>query len=210
MIVQEQQQEQTQVMEVAQTPPPSADIKEQIAFAERCFINGQDLNRLLDFKASFLLSAVALLTAALGVVATRALDVTAVSSWLVALKDVAVAAFLVYLVVAFVVVNSATSVFKALPNLVQQRPPAPGLIFPLILLSRFRSGGQIDMNAYYNRLCCMSPAEILKDYANQVMEISAIYARKQRHINFAANLFHGLTACWILTMMLLLATIILR
>src|SRR5207248_10838944 len=44
-------------------------VKARLDFAQRCFTSGQELNRNIDFKANFLITAVGLLTTALGVVA---------------------------------------------------------------------------------------------------------------------------------------------
>src|SRR5207249_5732116 len=50
-------------------------VKARLDFAQRCFTSGQELNRNIDFKANFLITAVGLLTTALGVVASAALNI---------------------------------------------------------------------------------------------------------------------------------------
>src|SRR5690348_11571471 len=54
---------------------PDALANARMDFVERCLIKAQDPRGMIDLKASSLLSAVALTTAALGIVATNALDV---------------------------------------------------------------------------------------------------------------------------------------
>src|SRR5438132_2454859 len=78
--------------------------KTRIEFAERCFVNAQELSRFMDQKASFLLSAVALMTGAAGILASKAMDARADQDWQAVLKALAFASFLVYAAVAFIVI----------------------------------------------------------------------------------------------------------
>src|SRR5438105_12069064 len=141
------------IQEIEQEQLGGADLaKARLDFAERCLINAQDLNRMMDLKASFLLSAVALMTAALGVVASKALDATTAGSLQVTLKVAGIISFLGYIVLAFMVVFAATQVFKALGRMSIRESPAPGLIFPLIVLKRFQADGVVDEEKYYRQL----------------------------------------------------------
>src|SRR2546427_2339391 len=112
--------------------------KARLDFAEKCFANAQDLSRFMDTKAGYLLSAVALMTAALAIVASKALDVKADLPWQVVLKAAGGVSFLAYVVVAFAVIYNATKMFRALPNLFPRHTTAPGLIFPLMVLERYK------------------------------------------------------------------------
>src|SRR5215212_2113087 len=91
--------------------------KARLDFAERCLINAQDLSRMMDVKASYLLSAVALMTAALGIVATKSLDAQADQGLQLVLKVIGLFSFLAYIILAFLVVYTATQVFKALGSM---------------------------------------------------------------------------------------------
>lgn len=181
-------------------------VKARVEFAERCFINAQELSRFMDQKASYILYAVALLTTALGVVASTVLNSVPRFDWQVLLKGVGLVFFLVYLVIAFLVVYNATRVFRALPHTLRRHTTAPGLIFPLILLSRFKEDDEVDSELYFNRLSQVSLTDILHDYADQIVEIANIYRHKQSQINLSTRLFQGLIIDWIVTMLVLLAT----
>src|SRR4051794_11443933 len=94
------------------TYSPDTVFKAKLDFAERCFVNVQELSRFIDQKASYLLSAVALMTAALGIVASRALDSTPTEAWQVGTKILAMVFFAGYVVVAFSVIYNSTQVFR--------------------------------------------------------------------------------------------------
>ena len=168
----------------------------------------------MDQKAGYLLTAVGLLTTALGIVAAKALDANANLAWrlelsapeaVTALKALALISFVTYMVLAFIVLWYATRVFKALPNLLKRPTTAPGLIFPLILLERYKTGDNVDEDSYYNQLLNVQGNDILHDFANQVMEVSNIYQRKQKQINTSIRWFEYLSVCWIISILLLLA-----
>jgi hypothetical protein len=180
--------------------------KARLDFAERLFINAQELSRFMDQKASFLLYAVALMTSALGIVAAKSLDAQPEIGWQVTLKVVALFSFLTYVLIAFVVVYNATRVFKALPPRLISNSKAPGLIFPLTLLERYHGSEEDSEERYFSQLNTVSPSDILRDYAQQILEISHIYSGKQRQINISTRLFQYLSVWWIVAMLLLLAT----
>jgi hypothetical protein len=191
--------------------------KARLDYVMRSFINTQDLIRFMDQKAGYLLSAVGLLTTALGIVAAKALDANANLTWhvelsapelIAVLKILALISFVGYLLLAFVVLTSATKVFKALPNMLKRVSAAPGLIFPLILLEKHKYSA--DDDSYYTQLLNVQGNDILHDFADQLMEISNIYQRKQRQINASIRWFEYLGVAWIISVMLLLAITILH
>lgn len=187
--------------------------KARLAFAERCLVNAQDLSRMMDLKANFLLSAVALMTAALGIVASKALDARADPGAETVLKIAGLVSFVAYIILAFTVVYSVTRVFKALGRMLTPTSVAPGLIFPLIVLERYQADGAVDEEMYFSKLAQVSSRDMLRDYTNQVLEVSAIYRRKQLEINTSVRLFQYLSISWIITILLfllLLATSIFR
>jgi len=188
--------------------------KSRLDYVMRSFMNAQDLVRFMDQKAGYLLTAVGLLTTALGIVAAKALDANANLAWrlelsapelVTLLKALALISFVTYMILAFVVLWYATRVFKALPNLLKRSTTAPGLIFPLILLEKYKTGDNVDEDSYYSQLLKVQGNDILHDFANQVMEVSNIYQRKQRQINSSIKWFEFLSVCWIVSVLLLLA-----
>ena len=205
----------------AQQPELSTEtlFKARLEYVMRSFINTQDLIRFMDQKAGYLLSAVGLLTTALGIVAAKALDANANLTWrlelsspglITVLKVLALISFVGYLLLAFVVLTSATRVFKALPNLLKRVSIAPGLIFPLILLEKYKKDYSADDAGYYTQLLNVQGNDILHDFADQVMEISNIYQRKQQQINASIRWFEYLSVAWIISIILLLAITILH
>ena len=204
---------------------PQAELSTETLFRARLdyvmrnFANAQDLIRFMDQKAGYLLSAVGLLTTALGIVAAKALDANANLAWrlelsapdLIAfLKLLGLISFVAYLLLAFVVLATTTMVFKALPNLLTRQSSAPGLIFPLILLEKYKKDDGVDEDGYYMQLLNVQGNDILHDFANQVMEISGIYQRKQQQINTSIRWFEYLSVAWIVSVLLLLASTILH
>jgi hypothetical protein len=179
--------------------------KFRLEFAQRCFINIQELIRFMDQKAGFLLAAVGILTAALGTLVTRVFGSTLSFAWQAAFRTTGGVFVLAYLAMAFAVIYSATSVFIASPTMLRPDTMAPGLIFPLILLKRFEA----DEEMYLKKLSGVTPAELLHDYANQIMEIANIYQSKQRQVNLSMALFRWLCVLWIISMVLLLGIIVL-
>jgi len=205
------------VHEDEQRPHPELSeetlFKTRLDYVMRSFMNAQDLVRFMDQKAGYLLTAVGLLTTALGIVAAKALDANANLAWQVEisapelvtiLKALALISFVSYMVLAFIVLSNATTVFKALPNLLKRTSKAPGLIFPLILLEKYRSDDSVDEDSYYDQLLKVQGNDVLHDFANQVMEVSNIYQRKQRQINTSIKWFEYLSISWIISVLLLL------
>jgi hypothetical protein len=193
------------IQEVEQEQLGRADlVKARLDFAQRCLVNAQDLSRMLDLKASFLLSAVALMTAALGIVASKAFEVLAEPGLQAALQVAGLVSFLIYVVLAFLVVYTATRVFRALGRTLTHKSSAPGLIFPLTVLERHKADDAVDEEMYFRRMANVGSNDIIRDYSNQVLEVSAIYHRKQTHINTSVRLFQYLSISWIVTMLLLL------
>ena len=189
---------------------PESAVKMRLEFAERCFINSLELIRFMDLKANYLLSAVALLTAALGVVASKALDVAPENDWQFWIKSAGLTFFLLFVATAFAVIYNATRVFRASSTVLEGRNPAPGLIFPLAILGQFKAESEQDAERYFQRISSLESSDILRDYSLQILEISSIYKRKHRRINLSLDLFRWLTIFWIVTLLLLLSLVVLR
>ncbi|MEO8286408.1 MAG: hypothetical protein ABI670_08215 [Chloroflexota bacterium] len=202
------------------TEPPDSDVgklpnasddalaEARISFAREVFSNVQDLTKTLDQKANNLLSSVALLTAALGILASSAIGATTQDVWQRLLKGAGVLLIVVYLLMAFYVIYTATKVYQARPNSVRPDTTAPGMLFPLMLVERYSVEGRVDEDAYLNRLQRLQPNEILHDYANQIIEVSDIYRAKQQLVNLALNNFSRLSILWVVTMLVLTLIIV--
>ena len=183
----------------------------------RSFINTQDLIRFIDQKAGYL-PAVGLLTTALGIVAAKALDANANLTWHWSFPprpDHSPEGARLHfvrgsLLLAFVVLASATRLFKALPNSLKRTSSAPGLIFPLILLKKYKKDTARTLTPFLQQLLNVQGNDILHDFADQVMEISNIYQRKQQQINSSIRWFEYLGVAWIISVILLLAITILH
>ena len=197
---------------------PDTELKLKHDFAEKCFSNAQHLSRMMDQKAGYLLSAVGLLTTALGIVAAKAMDVTPSALEQLALKIAGNVFFVAYVILAFLVVYNSTRVFQAMPNRAQRDASAPGLIFPLVLLDRYQAnekaddtaGKKADEEMYFRKLSEVGSRDILHDYATEILDISFIYRAKQQRINVGAALFRWLSIFWIVTLLLYMGTVILR
>jgi hypothetical protein len=188
--------------------PVDAVVKARLDFAQRCFTNVQELSRFMDQKAGSLISAVSLLNIALGIVAAQTLNLPADGTIVSAIHLSGLGLFVVYLFLAVTVIVLSTNTFRALPNIVRQTTPAPGLMFPLILLKRIRVDAYVEEERYLEKLGKVTVDEMLQDYANQIVEVSAIYERKQLQINRATTIFHWLCGCWMATLLLLLSTLV--
>jgi hypothetical protein len=202
-------QRQQQGTSRAHSPASNPSVQTQIAFAQSAFANIQDLNRTMDAKANYLLSSVALLTAALGHVASSAVTVTAQADWQRVLKGAGIVLMLLYLLVAFAVIAVATNIYRARSQRVAAASTPPGMLFPLMILKRYSVDDNPDETAYLNRLETLRAEDILQDYSNQIMEVSIIYEAKQRQVNLGLALFRWTGVLWLLTMLVVVMIIIL-
>lgn len=193
-------------------PADEALLRTRLEYAQRCFANVQDLSRLMDQKAGYLLSAVSLLTLALGVVAAKSLDLKPTAALHEVVHTTALLFMVGYTVVAFLVVYLTTRVFHALPHRRPPQPDAPGLMFPLMLLDRIEQSpaAKASEQVYFEQLNKVTVQGIMKDYSNQIIEVSTIYRHKQKQINRATSLFGLLVVSWVVTMLLLMVTLIIQ
>ena len=189
-------------------PASDASAQTQIAFAQSAYANIQELNRTMDLKANYLLASVALLTAALGLVVSRAVAVIAQEDWQRVLKGAAILLTLLYLLLAFAVIFVATGIYQARSQRVSATTAAPGMLFPLMLLKRYSVAGKADETAYLDRLRTLQPDEILQDYSNQIVEVSIIYEAKQKQVNTVLQLFRWTGILWLLTMLVVVIVIV--
>jgi hypothetical protein len=188
--------------------PADTSVEARLGFARDVFANVQDLTKTMDQKANNLQASVALLTAALGILASSAISASTEEEWQRLFKGAGVLLILVYLLMAFNVIYIATKVYQARPHSIRPDTTAPGMLFPLMLLERFSVKGKGDEDAYLLGLQRLEPKEILRDYANQIIEVSDIYRAKQQLVNHALNQFRILSILWIVTMIILMLIIV--
>jgi hypothetical protein len=169
----------------------------RLDYANKCFQNMQELIRFMDQKAGFVLAAVGILSAALGSLVTNIFQQVPTNPTQAALRVVSQGLLVAYLLIAFLVIWVAVRVFTARPNTLAPDTTAPGLIFPLILLKKFKS----DEMLYAEKLGGMTTNEILHDYANQIMEIANIYQVKQKYVNQSIHLFQWSSILWLATVL---------
>src|SRR5262245_7459239 len=180
----------------------------RLKFAEQTFTNIQAMNRQFDFKANFLIGAVGVLTAALGILANGALAGPVGFTWPYLLRVIGLALMLVFLLTAFSVIQPAILVYQRMANSLRTNTNAPVLIFPLLLLERIKRNGVPDEDVYLSKLLDITPGNLLHDYANQVVEIANIYKYKHDHVNISEKRFQWLSALWVTTAMVLVAVIV--
>jgi len=192
-----------------ETLTPEFIARSRIDFAQRAFTNAQDLSRMMDQKASSLLYAVGLLTAALGIVGGRALAAPSEGGVQGYLQVIGVLFFAAYFLLAAPVVLFAAQAFRAARHTSRSTTAAPGLLFPLLVLSHISEGDIQNESRYFESLTRLSVPEMLRDYANQVVEISAIYDSKQRAVNRGVAVFRWLTVCWVVTIVLFVVGLVL-
>lgn len=178
-----------------------APMSSRLDFAKDCFDNAQELNRATDGKANMLLSSVGLLTGALSIIASNVLNSKPDFTLPGILRLVAFALLVVYLLVAFSVIYSATKVYRPSANTLRPDTAAPGMIFPLMLLARYQADGKADEHLYLQKLSTATEAEILHDYVNQIVENSNIYRSKQKLINDSMERFRLMCIIWIVTIL---------
>jgi hypothetical protein len=188
--------------------PTHASVEARLSFAREVFANAQDLTKTMDQKANNLLSSVALLTAALGILASSAITANTQEDWQRIFKGAGVLLILIYLLMAFDVIYVATKVYQARTHSVRPNTTAPGMLFPLMLLERYSVEGKADEDTYLKRLHRLEPKEILHDYASQIIEVSDIYRAKQRLVNLALDRFRRLSIMWIVTMLVLMLIVV--
>jgi hypothetical protein len=179
----------------------------KLEFAQYCLSNAQELTRTIDMKASFLLSAVGLLTTALGIVAASAIGGSAAGAWQW-LKVFGIICTLIYLLVSFNIIYISTKVFRASSPSINPNTTAPGLIFPLLVLQRSKKDGKVSEEVYLDKLRNASTEDLLHDYAHQIVEVSNIYESKQQQINLGITRFRWLSLLWVVTMLLLVGVLV--
>ncbi len=185
-----------------------APVRIQLDFVQSAFANIQELNRTLDLKANYLLAAVALLTAALGIVVSGAITISAREDWQRILKGAGILLILLYLLLAFTVIRVATGIYQARSHRVSAVTAAPGMLFPLMLLSRYTVADNVNETAYLERIRTLRPDDMLQDYSNQIVEVSIIYEAKQRQLNLGLRLFKLMGILWLVTMLVVVMIIV--
>ncbi len=170
----------------------------RLYFAQSNLENLQNLVRFIDQKAAFILTAVGVLTAALFTLVAGTVFAPAKTSFDTVAKITLGLTTLAYTILASTVVYAAAQIYSAGSNALKPDTNAPGMIFPLTLLQRYNA----DEVSYHARMLDLSYADMLHDYANQMMEVSNIYQQKHRYVNVSINRFRWLCMAWIVAVLI--------
>lgn len=182
---------------------------ERLRFAVTAFHNAQELNRAIDTEARRKLASVGLLTGALGLLASGVISGKIDLGWPGVLRAVALGLILVYLLLSFATTYQATVAYRPAANTLRPDTLAPGMLFPLMLLKKFKSGAVPDEDVYMSRLMKSTSEDLIYDYVNQIMENSNIYFSKQQQMNKCIALFQWLSILWVISMIALVAVTVL-
>ncbi len=170
----------------------------RLYFAQSNLENLQNLVRFIDQKAAFILTAVGVLTAALFTLVAGTVFAPAKTTFDTAAKVILGITTLIYTVLASLVVYAAARIYTAGGAALKPETRAPGMIFPLTLLERYRA----DEASYHAKLITLSYEDMLHDYANQMMEVSNIYQQKHRYVNASIDRFRWLCLAWIVAVLI--------
>lgn len=168
-------------------------------YARATFAHTQELVRLMDTKAFYIMNAAGMLTTGLGIFTSLSLTIAPGVSWRSATGATAGAAALVYLVLAALVVGYAIAVFRASSG-ARLHQVGPRLLFP----PSIRGGHGTDAHAYYERLACVETEDVLADYADSIVALSAIYEAKQSRVNRGVAALRALAGVWLVMIAVLL------
>ena len=167
-------------------PAPSDDeMRMRLDFAQRSFINAQELNRFLDQKMGYLIMAVGILTTIIGVLASKLIDMYTTVAWMDTHAIYGVPLLALYCLLATLTVILAAQVLRARDHRVKGCPVstthcALGLLYPMIIAEK-----QYTEQSYLDALLPMTPEALMREYAHQIVIISHIYTIKHRFVNRA-------------------------
>lgn len=173
----------------------------RLEFARNSFLHVQDVLRFLDQKAFYVLSAVGVLTTALGIYSSIMFGFVARETWQGPAGVALGGAALLYLLVAFSVIVRASSVFRPRRGAPDQVIEGAGLFFLPTAPPAIRD----DLEGYGGRIAAMEGVDILADYAAASAALSAIYREKERRVTNAIAGFRFLAVLWISVIVMLSA-----
>ena len=171
--------------------PTESPIKHQLEFAERCFTNAQELIRFIDQKTGYLLAAVGILTAIMGVLVTRIAEIKPEGDWQNISLAIGGGLILLFFILAFVIICLSPIVLRARSHTSCPNRRAKGLIFPLMILNACPSELQ-----YADELISATPEQLLDEYASQVVTLSQIFRIKQAYLNKILCCFFTMAFVW--------------
>jgi len=171
----------------------------QFHFAMHGLQNSQDLVRFLDQKAGLVITAVSILTAAIGALLIEAVKSAPVGVVGVAFRGAIGIGVLMYMLLAFTVISWAIRVLMPAVNRLLPDTQALGLIFPLMVLQRTKA----DDRVYAQRVAQASIEDLIYDFGNQILEVSYVYQEKHDQLGKVMRYFRWLSILWILLMLLL-------
>lgn len=171
----------------------------QFNFAMQGLQNSQDLVRFLDQKAGLVITAVSILTAAIGALLIEAIRGAPVGVFGLAIRGAIGVGVLLYMLLAFAVISWAIRVLMPAVNRLLPDSHALGLIFPLMVLQRTDA----DDAVYTRRVVQASIEDLIHDFANQILEVSYVYKEKHEQLGKVMRYFRWLSILWVLLMLLL-------
>lgn len=177
-----------------------AQARLRLEFVRNSFAHTQDLIRFMDQKASFILTAVGILTTSLGIFTTIMLSLMDRSVWHSPTGAAGGLLAITYLALAFAVVFTASGVLMARSSRSAGAAAQPSLFF----LPGWIDRDQNDRDSYMERLRTLEQQAIIDDYATSTADVSAIYRMKESRVNSAIARFRLLSILWITMILFLL------
>ena len=172
-------------------------ISERITFARNVYANVQELIRFMDQKSGFALVITSLLTTA----AFAIINIyTRITEQFGPEKYVLIILIIWYFFHMAQVIWNAFHTLRARPHLLKNGCESPEMMFPLLILTRHKKSA----SDYLEKLTHLSGEDILANYAQQIMEVSNIYAIKQSHVNKSFTFLQLSLIPWIILITILL------
>lgn len=163
---------------------------DKIAFAQHIFDNVQELIRFLDQKSQIVLVIAGVLSAGLFSSMQFFYDTESPPGCEKYLVAGLALWFLVHIGIAL---WHSLEASRARPDSLGNKCGAPELIFPLLLLKRYRRS-QLE---YRDQLRDVSELDVLSDYSHQITENANIYEIKQGHVNRALDALRWSLIPWL-------------
>lgn len=177
-----------------------AQARMRLEFVKSSFAHTQDLIRFMDQKASFILTAVGILTTSLGIFTSIMLSLMDRSVWHSPMGAAGGLLAITYLALAFAVVYTASGVLMARSSRAAGAAARPNLFFLPAWIDREEN----DRATYLERLRGLEQQAIIEDYAGSTADVAAIYRMKEGRVNSAIARFRLLSILWISMILFLL------
>jgi hypothetical protein len=164
--------------------------KSQQDFCKNALDSVQHLIGRMDLKAGIVITIVGLLSAAIYVLFSALINCMPQEN---IFKIIIIVSFVCYFGLVISVLMELKRVFLSRPPSLGNYSQAPLMLFPLLILSTFKSDKD-----YAERALKLTHKDIVADYSNQIMECANIYKLKHDHVNKAIRLLGFLIIIWFL------------